>query len=75
MKRSEMIKYLSDWLNRSKTTVLMNGNEGKAKSLLDQLEKWGMNPPIRKDINNLLLDNGIMTGICFEWDDEDNEKK
>lgn len=49
MKRSEMVKQLAKWLDRSQSTVLMNGNEGKAESLLKQLEIWGMLPPVRTE--------------------------
>jgi len=55
MKRSEMIERLAKWLDRSKTTVLMNGNEGKAKILLDQLEKLGMIPPSRQNYDKIKL--------------------
>jgi hypothetical protein len=45
MKRSEMVKRIAKWLDRSQSTVLMNGNEGKAESLLKQIEVWEMLPP------------------------------
>jgi hypothetical protein len=79
MKRSEMINKLSKWLDRSQSTVLMNGNVGKAKSLLEQLEIWGMLPPtIRYDsVNEFqnIKDTDILHDydVSFAWEDEEED--
>jgi hypothetical protein len=67
-----MIKNIARWLDRSQSTVLMNGNSGKAKSLLDQLEAWGMQAPSYFDKN--YYDEPECDGMISEWESEDEKE-
>lgn len=77
MKRSEMIDRLAKWLDLSESTVLMNGNDGKAKQLLDQLEAWGMKPPaLSEEYQQGILHTYYAGYSLYQWDEDiANDKK